>query len=106
MNQEVFFQELRRVLQREGFTTQAVQDGLLPVEWDGHPLCRITEGGGVRYWQENVANLEREQACQRAADLACMVREYTRARHGAGHRRSIRPLPPLHPQRHQVQNGG
>ena len=77
MNQEVFFQELRRVLQREGFTTQAVQDGLLPVEWDGHPLCRITEGGGVRYWQENVANLEREQACQRAADLACMVREYT-----------------------------
>ena len=66
MNQEVFFQELRRVLQREGFTTQAVQDGLLPVEWDGHPLCRITEGGGVRYWQENVANLEREQACQRS----------------------------------------
>ena len=77
MDQEVFFQELRRVLQREGFTTQAVQDGLLPVEWDGHPLCRITEGGGVRYWQENIANLEREQACQRAADLACMVREYT-----------------------------
>ena len=72
MNQEVFFQELRRVLQREGFTTQAVQDGLLPVEWDGHPLCRITEGGGIRYRQEDVATLEREQATH----LAGTVREY------------------------------
>ena len=77
MKRDTFFQELSRVLQREGFTTQAEQDSLLPVEWNGHPLCRITEGGGVRYRQEDVANLEREQACQRAADLACMVREYT-----------------------------
>ncbi len=77
MKRDTFFQELSRVLQREGFTTQAEQDSLLPVEWDGHPLCRITEGGGVRYRQEDVANCEREQACQRAADLACMVREYT-----------------------------
>lgn len=77
MKRDTFFQELSRVLQRKGFTTQAEQDSLLPVEWDSHPLCRITEGGGVRYRQEDVANCEREQACQRAADLACMVREYT-----------------------------
>ena len=77
MNQEVFFQELRRVLQREGFTTQAVQDGLLPVEWDGHPLCQISEGASTRYTHTDVDTPEREQACQRATDLACMVWEYT-----------------------------
>lgn len=77
MNQEVFFQELRRVLQREGFTTQAVQDGLLPVEWDGHPLCQISEGASTRYTHTNVDTPERELACQRATDLSCMVWEYT-----------------------------
>lgn len=77
MDRAVFFQELRRVLQREGFTTQAVQDGLLPVEWDGHPLCQISEGASTRYTHTDVDTPEREQACQRATDLACMVWEYT-----------------------------
>ena len=80
MDRPVFFQELRRVLQREGFTTQAVQDGLLPVEWDGHPLCQISEGASTRYTHTDVDTPEREQACQRATDLACMVREYTTPR--------------------------
>ena len=76
MNREQFFQELRTALHREGFTPQPEQDELLPVEWDGLPLCRITADGGVRYWQEDVATLERERACERATDLACTVREY------------------------------
>lgn len=70
------FQELRTALHREGFTPQPEQDELLPVEWDGLPLCRITADGGVRYWQEDVATPERERACERATDLACTVREY------------------------------
>ena len=77
MKRDTLYQEPGRVNQREGITTQAEEDSLLPVEWDSHPLCRITEGGGVRYRQEDVANCEREQACQRATDLACMVWEYT-----------------------------
>lgn len=76
MDREQFFRELCTVLGREGFTAQPEQDDLLPVEWDGLPLCRITEGGGVRYWQEDVATAEREQACERVTDLACTVREY------------------------------
>ena len=76
MNREQFFQELRTALHREGFTPQPEQDELLPVEWDGLPLCRITSDGGVRYWQEDVATPERERACERATDLACTVREY------------------------------
>ena len=73
MNREQFFQELRTALHREGFTPQPEQDELLPVEWDGLPLCRITADGGVRYWQEDVATPERERACERATDLACTV---------------------------------
>ena len=76
MDREQFFRELCTVLGREGFTTQPEQDDLLPVEWDSRPLCRITEGGGVRYWQEDVATSERNQACERATNLACMVQEY------------------------------
>ena len=55
MNREQFFQELRTALHREGFVPQPEQDELLPVEWDGLPLCRITADGSVRYWQEDVA---------------------------------------------------
>ena len=58
------------------YRAQPEQDELLPVEWDGLPLCRITADGGVRYWQEDVATPERERACERATDLACTVREY------------------------------
>ena len=76
MNREQFFQELRTALHREGFVPQPEQDELLPVEWDGLPLCRITADGSVRYWQEDVATPERERACERATDLACTVREY------------------------------
>ena len=76
MDRQQFFRELCTVLGREGFTTQPEQDDLLPVEWDSRPLCRITEGGGVRYWQEDVVTSERNQACERATNLACMVQEY------------------------------
>ena len=60
MNREQFFQELRTALHREGFTPQPEQDELLPVGWDGLPLCRITADGGVRYWQEDVDVYKRQ----------------------------------------------
>ena len=76
MNRKPYFEELCTALCREGFSVQPERDGLLPVEWDSLPLCRITAGGGVRYWQEDVATPERQQACEQAADLAGTVREY------------------------------
>ena len=76
MSQELFFQELRIALHREGFTSQPEQGECLPVEWGGFPLCRITAGGGVRYRQGDVATPERERASEQVTDLACIVREY------------------------------
>ena len=60
LDRKQYFEELHIALTREGFTSQPEQDELLPVEWDGLPLCRITADGGVRYWQEDVATPERE----------------------------------------------
>lgn len=76
MDRKQYFEELHIALTREGFTSQPKQGELLPVEWGGLPLCRITADGGVRYWQEDVATPERKRACERATDLACTVREY------------------------------
>lgn len=76
MDRKQYFEELHIALTREGFTSQLEQGELLPVEWGGLPLCRITADGGVRYWQEDVATPERKRACERATDLACTVREY------------------------------
>ena len=76
MDRKQYFAELHIALTREGFTSQPKQGELLPVEWGGLPLCRITADGGVRYWQEDVATPERKRACERATDLACTVREY------------------------------
>ena len=76
MNRKPYLEELCTALCREGFSVQPERDGLLPVEWDSRPLCRITADGGVRYWQENVATPERQRACEQAADLAGTVREY------------------------------
>lgn len=49
MDRKQYFEELHIALTRGGFTSQPEQDELLPVEWDGLPLCRITADGGVRY---------------------------------------------------------
>ena len=76
MDRKQYFEELHIALTREGFTSQPKQGELLPVEWGGLPLCRITADGGVRYWPEDLATPERERACEQVTDLACTVREY------------------------------
>ena len=76
MDRKQYFEELHIALTREGFTSQPEQGELLPVEWDGLPLCRVTASGGVRYWPEDVATPERKRACEQVTDLACTVREY------------------------------
>ena len=45
LDRKQYFEELHIALTREGFTSQPEQDELLPVEWDGLPLCRITADG-------------------------------------------------------------
>ena len=37
-----FYKEDGIHLAREGFSVKKPQNGLLPIEWNGAPLCRIT----------------------------------------------------------------
>lgn len=76
MDRKQYFEELGIILRREGVAVRAEQGGLLPVEWEGSPLCRVTEGAGVRYVQEDAATSEREQVRMRVTKLAGTVREY------------------------------
>ncbi len=71
-----YFKELTLNLQHEGFTAGQSEDGLMPVELDGQPLCRAMEGGGIRYRQEDVTGDNRGTALERVTDIAKATAEY------------------------------
>ena len=50
MTKEAYFEKLSYALRRRELLPRPVEeDGLLPVEWNGRILCRVTERGAVRY---------------------------------------------------------
>ena len=66
-----FFSELTRNLQYEGLTVKTeTEEGLLPVELDGQPLCLVLDTGVVRYWREDVADDHRRAALDRVTSNA------------------------------------
>ena len=72
-----FFSELTRNLQYEGLTVKTeTEEGLLPVELDGQPLCLVLDTGVVRYWREDVADDHRRAALDRVTSIAKATAEY------------------------------
>ncbi len=71
-----YFKELALNLRHAGFTTGLEEDGLLPVELDGQPLCRATKKGGLRYREKDVLGDSRSAALDRVIDIAKMTAEY------------------------------
>ena len=50
MPPKTYFEELSYALRRRELLPRPLEeDGLLPVEWNGRILCRVTESGAVRY---------------------------------------------------------
>lgn len=50
MTKETYFEELSYALRRRELLPRPLEeDGLLPVEWNGRILCRVTESGVVRH---------------------------------------------------------
>ena len=77
--QKGFFSELARNLRYAGFTVKAeTEEGLLPVELDGQPLCLALDTGTVRYWKENVAGDVRNRALDKVVDITKLTAEYMR----------------------------
>ena len=52
-----YYKEVSRRLSGAGYEPQPQEDGLLPVDWEGSRLCRVTAGGGAQFREEH---LERE----------------------------------------------
>lgn len=74
--QHTYFAELGIALQKAGYTVQPEKSGVMPVEWNGCPLCRVTEDGGIRFRRDDTADPAAEAARDRVTDIASVVREY------------------------------
>ena len=71
-----YFGEVTRNLEVEWFDVLPEQDGLLPVELDGQPLCLILGSGTVRYWEKDIGSDSRCEALERVTDIARITDEY------------------------------
>jgi len=71
-----YLAELAIALKREGLETMPQEDNLLPVLLNGHPVCKISGGGSIRYRPEDMAAEHLEHALQKATDIAETVSEY------------------------------
>ena len=78
MTKETYFEELSYALRRRELLSRPEEDGLLPVEWGGRILCRITESGAVRYDPTWVDTDRAKEALAQAAETSGMVMEYMR----------------------------
>lgn len=73
-----FYKEVGIHLTREGFSVQEQRDGLLPIEWNGAPLCRITAGGGAQFRADELEPEGAGDAFQKVTDMARTIAEYMR----------------------------
>ena len=73
-----FYREVGIHLSREGFSVQGQRSGLLPIEWNGAPLCRITAGGGAQFRREDLEPEGAGDAFQLATEIAHTTAEYMR----------------------------
>ena len=76
MKENQYFEELSIRLRQEGFGVQTQEGELLPVRWNGHTLCWITESGGIRYKPQDMINRDTQLACDRVTDIAAVTAEY------------------------------
>ncbi len=81
-----YYEEVGRILRWGGFEVEGMgDDGLLPVRWQGQPLCRVAEEG-VRFRSDDVSQPDRAAALREAV---CTV-ETT-----AGYMKLMEAAPPL-----------
>lgn len=71
-----YFAELGIRLRENGFSVQFPDDSRLPVQWNGRPLCCVTENGSIRYRQQDMIDLDTQLACDRATVITTVTFEY------------------------------
>ena len=71
-----YFAETARVLRREGFQVEQLENEHLNVVLDGQPLCEVNKIGGITY--RDVSTPERLEAKDKAFRIVCTTAEYMR----------------------------
>ena len=78
-----YLTEVCRRLHRAGFNVEPLGEHQLSIQWNGSPLCRITEKGSVFYRREDTDGVEAENALLRIEDIATQTLEYMTAMESA-----------------------
>ena len=73
-----YYKEVSIHLTRSGFTVLPQREGLLPLEWNGASLCRITAGGGAQYRAEELEPDGATEAFHQATEISATTAEYMR----------------------------
>ena len=73
-----YYAEAALRLREAGFEPQPQDDGLLPVDWQGSRLCRLTAGGGAQFHAEDLERDGGRAAFDRVTELAAATAEYMR----------------------------
>ena len=71
-----YFAETARVLRREGFQVEQLENRYLNVMLDGQPLCEVNKIGGITY--RDVSTPEPLDAKDKAFRIVCTTAEYMR----------------------------
>ena len=77
MTAKTYFEELSYALRRRELLPRSLEeDGLLPVEWNGRILCRVTESGAVRYDPTWVDTSRAKAALAQVTEAAGTIMKY------------------------------
>ena len=75
---ERFLQELERKLLRKELDAKLMEDGLLHVGWNEHPLCSVDGNGTVRFRPADITGPEVDRQLRTVTQTAAQVKEYMR----------------------------
>ena len=73
-----YYKEVSRRLSGAGYEPQPQEDGLLPVDWEGSRLCRVTAGGGAQFREEHLEREGGRAAFDQVTEIAATTAEYMR----------------------------
>jgi len=73
----VYPEEVDRQLRRAGFGVGPMEDGLLPVSMNEHPICWVS-GKGTVFFQDKASGPKLDQAREQVSKTASETAEYVK----------------------------
>ena len=71
-----YAKEIEIRLTRAGYSVQPKEDDLLPVDWMGKRICRVSADGHARFFADDLSGSEERDAFHSICDIVSEVSEY------------------------------